>query len=281
MSEPLMARNTPAKAMSDRKDRMVKCVLDLAAYKYDPAIMRMTLTEAGAFFRLLLALWWMPEPGIVGVDEQLLQRLCETTPEEWTLVRPALARAFDTESRPGFWIDPRMVASHEHQTRWRDRQSAYGKAGAKAKAERNPKSASREPKGSLEGHLSGSGSGSAPLRSGPDEKKKTRSRASCSFVRPTLEEVRNYCIERKNVVDPDAFLAHYESNGWLVGKNPMKSWRAAIVTWEQRAKSDGRASPRRIETGNYSKLDEMRGWREAWEKESDKAARAAWDGDVE
>lgn len=58
-----------------------------------------------------------------------------------------------------------------------------------------------------------------------------------SFVEPTLYEVRAYCRERKNKVDPEAFVAFYESNGWKVGRNKMSDWKAAVRTWEQREKS--------------------------------------------
>jgi hypothetical protein len=52
-------------------------------------------------------------------------------------------------------------------------------------------------------------------------------------VKPTLDEVTAYCLERKNLVDPQRWLDHYESNGWRVGKNPMRDWRAAVRTWEK------------------------------------------------
>jgi len=53
------------------------------------------------------------------------------------------------------------------------------------------------------------------------------------FVKPTLEEVKAYCKERKNNVDAERFYSYYESNGWRVGKNPMKDWRASVRTWER------------------------------------------------
>lgn len=53
------------------------------------------------------------------------------------------------------------------------------------------------------------------------------------FVKPTLEEIKAYCQERKNKVDPERFLAYYESNGWKVGRNPMKDWKAAVRNWER------------------------------------------------
>jgi hypothetical protein len=51
--------------------------------------------------------------------------------------------------------------------------------------------------------------------------------------RPTIEEVRAYCLERGKGVDPEAWFDHYTANGWKVGKNPMKDWRAAVRTWER------------------------------------------------
>ena len=53
------------------------------------------------------------------------------------------------------------------------------------------------------------------------------------FAPPTLEEVSAYCAERGNHVDPEHFVSFYESNGWKVGKNPMKDWKAAVRTWER------------------------------------------------
>lgn len=53
------------------------------------------------------------------------------------------------------------------------------------------------------------------------------------FTPPTLEEVRSYCKERKNNVDAQRFIDYYESNGWQVGRNKMKDWRAAVRTWER------------------------------------------------
>ena len=57
-----------------------------------------------------------------------------------------------------------------------------------------------------------------------------------NFIKPTLEEVNQYCLERKNNIDPENFIDYYNSNGWKVGKNQMKDWKAAIRTWERRNK---------------------------------------------
>ena len=60
----------------------------------------------------------------------------------------------------------------------------------------------------------------------------SKKRAS-RFTQPTLEEVQAYCVERGNGVDPQRFVDYYSSNGWKVGKNPMKDWKAAVRTWER------------------------------------------------
>ena len=54
------------------------------------------------------------------------------------------------------------------------------------------------------------------------------------FEKPTLSEIKAYCIERGNKVDAQHFFDYYESNGWRVGKNSMKNWQAAVRTWERR-----------------------------------------------
>lgn len=74
------------------------------------------------------------------------------------------------------------------------------------------------------------------------------------FQKPTLQEVTDYCNERKNNVDPEQFINFYESNGWKVGKNPMKNWKACIVTWERRGK---RETPKHEMVGDERNNDDL------------------------
>ena len=79
------------------------------------------------------------------------------------------------------------------------------------------------------------------------------------FIPPTVDEVRDYCLERGNGIDPQRFIDHYTSNGWMVGKNKMKDWKAAVRTWEQREKPWGQPKPAKssnpfldmLEDGDY------------------------------
>ena len=53
------------------------------------------------------------------------------------------------------------------------------------------------------------------------------------FKRPSLDEVKAYCKERNSSIEPESFFDYYESNGWKVGKNPMKDWKATLRRWER------------------------------------------------
>ena len=61
------------------------------------------------------------------------------------------------------------------------------------------------------------------------------------FVKPTIEDVQAYCKERNKGVDAQRWYDYYSSNGWKVGKNPMKDWKAAVRTWER---SDSNGKPK-------------------------------------
>ena len=66
------------------------------------------------------------------------------------------------------------------------------------------------------------------------EKDKKKSATSRAPSKPTIEEIAAYCRERGNSVDPQAFYDFYESKGWMIGKNHMKDWKAAVRTWERK-----------------------------------------------
>ena len=77
-----------------------------------------------------------------------------------------------------------------------------------------------------------------------------RTPARKRFTPPTLAEVTAYCRERQNAVDPQRFIDYYTANGWKVGKNSMKDWKAAVRTWEGKQRDSA--------TAQRSSLDETR-----------------------
>ena len=80
------------------------------------------------------------------------------------------------------------------------------------------------------------------------------------FTPPTLEEVTAYCIERNNSVDAQHFIDYYTSNGWLVGKNKMKDWKAAIRTWER----NGFSKSNTTQNTTAQELDEFYNMASSW-----------------
>ena len=64
--------------------------------------------------------------------------------------------------------------------------------------------------------------------------------ARAIFLPPTISEVKEYCEKRKNGISPEQFVNFYQSKGWMIGKNKMKDWKAAVRTWEiQNRKNNG------------------------------------------
>nr|DAG01272.1 MAG TPA: replisome organizer [Myoviridae sp. ctk6V34] len=72
-------------------------------------------------------------------------------------------------------------------------------------------------------------------------------RARERFVAPTVDEVRAYCTERNNSVDAQRFVDYYTANGWMVGKNKMKNWQAAVRTWERQGTAENVHHPTRTQ----------------------------------
>lgn len=251
--------------MSERQIRMTKCVMDLPSYDSDASLQRMSLAEEGALFRLVRAMWHLtPEPGVVKADAHVLRALTRTTFEEWVSVRTALRRFFDTKSRPGYWVDQRMVLSYRLQNEVRAGYSERGAKGANARWRKDGLAIAGPmaiDSGSGAGTGSGSGSGT-----GVENKEKENVGAVAPRTRPTLEEVRAYCTERRNTVDPQAWMNNYQANGWMVGPHPMHDWRALVRKWERNGLSTPTPAPDKPKRRDPT-LERVEEWRRAKEAE--------------
>jgi len=53
------------------------------------------------------------------------------------------------------------------------------------------------------------------------------------FKKPTVEEIKVFCLEKKYDIDEEQFFNFYESKGWMIGKNKMKNWKACVITWQK------------------------------------------------
>ena len=80
----------------------------------------------------------------------------------------------------------------------------------------------------LEGYMKGTQTPPEPIIDKPAKR----------FKKPTVEDVSLYCQSRNNLVDAEKFFDFYSSNGWKVGKNAMKDWKAAVRTWEKNSTTE-------------------------------------------
>ena len=80
----------------------------------------------------------------------------------------------------------------------------------------------------LEGYMKGTQTPPEPIIDKPAKR----------FKKPTVEDVSLYCQSRNNLVDAEKFFDFYSSNGWRVGKNAMKDWKAAVRTWEKNSTTE-------------------------------------------
>lgn len=93
----------------------------------------------------------------------------------------------------------------------------------------------------------------------PKEEPPKGGKKKAPFRAPTVEEVRAYCQERGNGVDPCRFVDFYTAKGWKVGNQGMKDWKAAVRTWERRDKTGNVAVPSGRKTVWCSDYDSAEG----------------------
>ena len=89
----------------------------------------------------------------------------------------------------------------------------------------------------------------------PNTNTKSASRVRGTFSPPTASEVEAYCRERGSPIRADAFVNYYESVGWKVGSHPMKDWKAAVRSWEQREKQSGSSPAKVVPAQQYEQRD--------------------------
>ena len=78
---------------------------------------------------------------------------------------------------------------------------------------------------------------------------------TANFSPPDIQDVKAYCMERGNDVDPERFVNFYESKGWMVGKNKMKDWRAAVRNWERNGAS--KSATKKSQQGRLDWIDDI------------------------
>ena len=98
--------------------------------------------------------------------------------------------------------------------------------------------------------------------------KDQKTRAS-PFIPPSANNIHSYCLEKSiNGIDPESFIDFYESKGWMVGKNKMKDWKAAVRTWAKRNKEENNNGSHK-QTNKPSLAERLEANRKRAEQQSD------------
>jgi len=136
---------------------------------------------------------------------------------------------------PPEWDGPRLAGAefglicYREAEDFRSRQSEKGKLSAAARSKGNHGSTTVQPNVNQ--------TSTQPINQQPTSNNQETNRVASAptrFLKPSADEVKAFCSEHGYAIDADAFVDYYEANGWKIGKNPMKSWRAAIRTWVRR-----------------------------------------------
>jgi uncharacterized protein YdaU (DUF1376 family) len=94
------------------------------------SVVRMTYEQRGMYLELLLFAWLDDEPGVLSADDETLAGILRIPVDEWACHSGPIGRAWDTVSRPGFWVQKRMVEEHARQVKFLERQRDLGARGA-------------------------------------------------------------------------------------------------------------------------------------------------------
>lgn len=121
------------------------------------------------------------------------------------------------------WIICKDLIDQQHHRR---EVNAANRAGKKAEPATNQENSAIEPQQEEK-----------PAQEIQPEKPKRK-----NFVKPTVEEIAAFCKEKNYSVNAQQFFNYYESNGWKIGRNAMKSWQAAVQNWNTRNKANNKAA---------------------------------------
>lgn len=191
-------------------------------YLGDDDVLAMEWDARGMHHWLLNISWQQEPPGSLPNDMSQIRRwLGSPSDDVWRRVRPQIFAAWTLQGDR--WFNKGMIKTAQRQRKCR--------ANARAKPEQVAQDAhiSKEEVFSFDCK-------EVKLRT-PSDLELATAPTKERFKLPSLGEVRAYCEERHNSVDPQQWFDYYTSNGWRVGRNPMKDWRAAIRTWERNGRN--------------------------------------------
>lgn len=162
--------------------------------------------------------------------ETIIEKIKDIEEREWlrkVIIQYGLhgiaPESFNSEALEIAWtICQDLIDQQQH----RREVNAANRAGRKAEPATNEENSAIEPQPEEK-----------PAQEIQQEKPKRK-----NFVKPTVEEIAAFCKEKKYTVNAQQFFNYYESNGWKIGRNAMKSWQAAVQNWNTRDKANKKAT---------------------------------------
>jgi uncharacterized protein YdaU (DUF1376 family) len=177
--------------------------------------------EIGAYMRLLGYEW---VNGCIPEDTKRQSMICKIDHGNYRKnIYPNVIGKFEFHDGGGY--NPRLEIERQKQQQYIERQREKGKLRAEKMWQGHIATAKKrlQPKDS---------SSSSSSSSNINNKK------NIIGIPPKIEDVRGYCLDRNNRINAEQFFDYYESRGWMIGKNKMKNWQAAIRTWEKNNKDN-------------------------------------------
>ncbi len=184
-----------------------------------------SLASRGCWMELLCAMHNLNRSGVITGTADQLSRICRCSAVEFVQCVNELQaeRVGEITVRDGIYtiVNRRMrrEAKEREQAGIRMERHQNGRETAQSINQNDDKTENKRNKNGGE--------------SDTESKKKDTDVSKEKFRAPTIEEVKTYCLERRNGVDPVQFVNHYQAKGWKIGKSPMKDWKAAVRTWEK------------------------------------------------
>jgi uncharacterized protein YdaU (DUF1376 family) len=264
--------------------------MDFYTKDFLASTLSMTGPERGAYALALIVAW--TQHAAFPTDSERIGKICGYDPRDWRKVWPALEPKFPLTADGTARRNPREVERWNEEYARAAKASEKGKYGNEVRWGRSPEESPGDPPaipGGIPGHIpevsqSPSPSPSSSSSSSPEgkEKEKERDARSPDFPIPSVEDVRDFIEGERPKLGPfnaAVFVDFYISNGWYVGKSPMKDWRAAArkacrVGWTTKEAPADPLSPaekKRREDEQEAALEKLRE-RDKREQEREQAA---------
>lgn len=218
--------------MADKKQDLPAMPLYIGDWKKDPVIQAMNESDEGIFLRLIMICWESENRGYLQINgkpipQEILSKMIKLDNQrltDWLSLYQNTFHIFG-ETSDGILYSRKHIKLLELS----EKRKMAGKQGGNPKLLKEGLT-KKQPKGYPLGKPN---TENENINENINDLKKTKRQAKI-FVKPTASEVTEYAKTISFTLDGNYFIDYYNSNGWMVGKNKMKDWKATVRTWKNR-----------------------------------------------